>query len=145
MVEATEETEAAEAHEVRSYPTVKWFPKGEKTDKLSWKFDGARTEEGVLKWVKNALLRGRTAPRVWDEVHDEASFKSLCSDIQGICVLLAGPKDKKDHMYTLIQGMLTKDSESIPFFFAWVIADQQPSLVKFLNSTSATEKVHTIM
>jgi len=145
MVEGTEETDVAEIHEIQSYPTLKWFPKGTKTDKLSWKYDGERTEAGVLKWVKAALLRGNQKPREWDEVHDEASFNSLCGEIRGICVLLAGPQSKKEHMYENIKGMLAKDFENIPFFFSWVIAEKQPSLMKYLKSEGDNEKVKTIM
>merc|ERR1712000_554957 len=104
-----------------------------------------RTEAGVLKWVKAALLRGNQKPREWDEVHDEASFNSLCGEIRGICVLLAGPQSKKEHMYENIKGMLAKDFENIPFFFSWVIAEKQPSLMKYLKSEGDNEKVKTIM
>lgn len=145
MVDATDETDIAELHEIQGYPTIKWFPEGEKSDKLSWKLEGGRTEEELEQQIESSLLRGRQKPREWDEIHDEDSFNKLCNDIKGICVVLSGSKNKKDHMYEMIKEMLLKETQGIPMFFSWVIADKQPSLSKYLDCEIEEDKVKTVM
>lgn len=45
-VDATEETELAEKHSIRGYPTLKFFKNGKVID-----YNGGRTSEDIIKWL----------------------------------------------------------------------------------------------
>lgn len=66
-VDATEETELAEKHDVRGYPTLKFFKSGKPMD-----FKGGRTSEEIIKWLNKKI--GAAAQQLKTE--DEAkTFK----------------------------------------------------------------------
>lgn len=58
-LDATAHRDVAENHNIKGYPTVKWFEEG-----VSHDFDGGRTAEGIAGWVTE-----RTGPAVVETNH----------------------------------------------------------------------------
>ncbi|RWS05049.1 protein disulfide-isomerase-like isoform X2, partial [Dinothrombium tinctorium] len=66
-VDATEETDLAEEHEVRGYPTLKFFKSGKLKE-----YSGGRTAEDLVKWLKKQTGPPATS---LDSVEDAKKFK----------------------------------------------------------------------
>uniref|UniRef100_A0A646QIL9 Protein disulfide-isomerase n=1 Tax=Hemiscolopendra marginata TaxID=943146 RepID=A0A646QIL9_9MYRI len=62
-VDATEETELAEKHEVRGYPTLKFFKNGKPTS-----YTGGRTADEIVNWLKKKTGPAAAALTSVDEI-----------------------------------------------------------------------------
>jgi len=66
-VDATVETKVAQEHEVRGYPTLKWFESGTASE-----YDGPRQAQGIVDWIKT-----RTGPAVAEGAAPEKTTFSV--------------------------------------------------------------------
>jgi protein disulfide-isomerase A6 len=51
-LDAVQNAEVAKRFGVSGYPTIKFFPAGPKDDSSAVDYDGARTEAGMIDWLR---------------------------------------------------------------------------------------------
>jgi protein disulfide-isomerase/protein disulfide-isomerase A1 len=106
-VDATVESKLAEAHDVRGYPTLKWFEGGSASE-----YDGPRQAAGIVDWIKK-----RTGPAVTE---GEAPEKTALS------VTLFAPEESEDF------SAAAKKLRSKADWF-WVKSDDKKVVLKHLG------------
>ena len=131
-VDATVHQNVAQRYGVRGYPTIKYFPPGNK-DQPPEDYQGGRTANDIVMWAMQKMEEAGWEPEV-DELNDEKAFKKACDKAGKICVLTFLPdirdtgKDGREEIIQKIKNV-AKRSQG-PFIFNWVAANSQPGFEK---------------
>lgn len=131
-VDATQHQMLAQRYGVRGYPTIKYFPPGDKSETPE-DYSGGRTASDINMWAMQKLQESGWEPEV-DEWNDPETFKQSCDKGGTICVLAFLPnirdtgKDGREDIVKKVKEVAKKAQG--PYVYGWVAAGAQPGLEK---------------
>lgn len=91
-IDSSKHTKSHEKYKVKGYPSLKFFPAGEKLQGEWEDYDGSREAASMASWAREAKRRLR--PLYFEQLTTQTQFKQNCLDYNGICVILFVP-----HLY----------------------------------------------
>ena len=131
-VDATVETDLANAYSVKGFPTIKVFGGGVKSAKDAVDYQGERTASSIVMNILKEVDRSGV-PKEIDEFTSMAVLQEKCSGANHICVLAALPhimdsgKDGRNKYRDLL-GAVGKSFRGSPVTFLWFEGTSQPAL-----------------
>lgn len=131
-VDATANQGLASTYGVRGYPTIKWFPAGEKSGASSAQdYQGERKAGAIVRFALDELAKSGWEPDV-NQIVDQAAFKEQCEDNQ-LCILGFLPsiyddgKEGREANIAILRSAVAKASGAT-FGAGWVEAGAQENL-----------------
>ncbi|XP_050524389.1 protein disulfide-isomerase A6 homolog [Daktulosphaira vitifoliae] len=88
-LDATVHSSKAQEHQIRGYPTIKFFPSGTSSSSGAEEYTGGRTSNDIISWALQKHQENVPPPEVF-EVINEDTFKSGCSEY-ALCVITVLP------------------------------------------------------
>jgi protein disulfide-isomerase A6 len=128
-VDATEHKQLASKYGIQGFPTIKFFPPGEKSTPID--YDGPRTASGIETWCLSKLDEYGIAPEVLEAI-SETAFTEQCYS-KKVCVvavlphLFDGGASARQGYISIVQEV-AKALRSKPLAFVWVQGTVQENL-----------------
>lgn len=88
-IDASQYQTYAQKYGIRGFPTLKYFPAGQKTENDAKDFNEDRSAKGILQWAKERSAEVRPPPELV-ELTDEKTLKDSCGQSQ-LCVIAVLP------------------------------------------------------
>lgn len=85
-VDATQSPTLAGRFSVNSYPQIKLFPSGAKSDNLIEDYSGSRDASSIVSWALEKKAQYKQATKVVQLVNQEV-FDQYCTNLRGICFI----------------------------------------------------------
>ena len=131
-VDATQHQSLAGRYGVRGYPTIKYFPPGDKSQDPE-DYNGGRTASDITAWASLKLEESGWEPEV-NEWNDASTFLKACDQNGKMCVVTFLP-DIRDTGVSGREDLLNRVKAAAkkaqgPYVFGWVAASSQPGLEK---------------
>jgi len=122
-VDSTVEQGIAGRFGISGYPTIKFFPPGEKADNSVENYEGARDSTAITEWAierKNTL---KPAAKV-EQMIDQLTYDEACANHKGICLIAFLPhiydssSEERNRFIETFQE-LSKSNRNNPVRFLW--------------------------
>lgn len=133
-VDVTQHQELGQKYDVRGYPTIKFFPPGEKSAPLD--YEGGRTATTIVEWGLTKLDEYGGGPQAVEAVSD-AVLKEFCLH-KKICVVAVlphimdtGAKGRQEYLDTIVE--VAKKTRSKPMAFVWMQGGAQTKFEEALG------------
>jgi protein disulfide-isomerase A6 len=122
-VDATTSPSLAQRFGVNSYPQIKLFPSGPKSDNLIEDFQGARDAGTITAWALEKKAQFKQAVKVVQLVNQEV-FDKYCTNLRGICFVgflphIYDSSATERNNYIKIFQDLAQAHRSDPVTFSW--------------------------
>lgn len=88
-LDATVHQSKAAEYGIRGYPTIKYFPAGQKRSSDAKEYDGGRTASDIVTWALDKHVANVPAPELV-EIVDESSFDTACEG-KPLCIISVLP------------------------------------------------------
>merc|ERR1719263_1848956 len=137
-VDATVHQNVAQRYGVRGYPTIKYFPPGDKSATPE-DYTGGRTAADINTWAMQKLQASGWEPDV-EEWNGPETFEASCGKGGTICVLAVLPdirdtgKDGREAIVKKVKEVAKKSQG--PYVYGWVAAGAQPGLEQQFDMTA---------
>ena len=137
-VDATQHQMVAQRYGVRGYPTIKYFPPGDKSATPE-DYTGGRTAADINTWAMQKLQASGWEPDV-EEWNGPETFEASCGKGGTICVLAVLPdirdtgKDGREAIVKKVKEVAKKSQG--PYVYGWVAAGAQPGLEQQFDMTA---------
>lgn len=135
-LDASEYQSYASKFNIRGYPTLKFFPAGQKSETDAQEFDGDRSAGGLVSWAKQKSSEIKPPPEL-KQLTSEKILKDTCESAQ-LCIISVLP-----HLYDCqsecrnryIQRLkdVAETFKTKSWAYLWVEATVQPELEKSLD------------
>jgi protein disulfide-isomerase A6 len=122
-VDATVNPTLAQRFAVNSYPQIKLFPSGPKSDNLVEDFSGARDAGTITAWALEKKAQYKQAVKVTQLVNQDV-FDKYCTNLRGICFIAFLPhildsSAVERNNYIQIFQDLAQGHRADPITFSW--------------------------
>lgn len=135
-IDASQYQSYAQKYGIRGFPTLKYFPAGQKTENDAKEYDNDRSAQGILQWAKSRSAEIRPPPEVLQMVNEKL-LKDSCGNAQ-LCVISVLPM-LYDCQSTCRNRYISRLKEVAAAFkskqwaYLWVEANAQPDLEAALD------------
>lgn len=135
-IDASQYQSYAHKYGIKGFPTLKYFPAGQKTQDDAKDYNDERSPKGILQWAKNLAAEIRPPPELI-QMTSEKILKDSCGTAQ-LCVLSFIPQlfdcqsDCRNRYIDRIKEVATT-FKSKQWSYLWVEANSQPELEKALD------------
>lgn len=122
-VDATTNPGLAQRFSVNSYPQIKLFPSGPKSDNLLEDYSGARDAGSITSWALEKKAQYKQPVKVV-QVVNQAVFDKYCTDLRGICFIaflphiLDSSANERNNYIKIFQN-LAANHRADPITFSW--------------------------
>ncbi|EGR33469.1 protein disulfide isomerase family protein, putative [Ichthyophthirius multifiliis] len=136
-VDATVHSKVAQRFGVNGYPTLKFFPTGNKTDKNVIPYNGNRDANSMENWAKEQSDKFK--PVVINQLIDQSVYDEFCTNSSGICILFFLPHiydagaAQRNKQLQLIK-IVAEQNKHNPVSFLWSQGGDQYDLEEKLNA-----------
>jgi len=122
-VDATQNPSLAGRFSVNSYPQIKLFPSGPKSDNLIEDYSGARDAGSITSWALEKKAQFKQPSKVLQLVNQD-TFDTYCTNIRGICFIgflphIYDSSVSERNNYIQIFKDLAKAHRADPVTFIW--------------------------
>jgi protein disulfide-isomerase A6 len=122
-IDATVEHNLASRFGVNSYPQIKLFPTGPKSDNLIEDYQGNRDASSIVSWAQEKKAQYKPVLKV-EQLVDKEIFDQYCTNNRGICLIGFLPhiydssaQERNDYIEVLQE--LSKSNRVNPVTFLW--------------------------
>lgn len=135
-IDASQYQSYAQKYGIRGFPTLKYFPAGQKTENDAKEYDLERSSKGILQWAKSISAEIRPPPEVV-QMTSEKILKESCGNSQ-LCVISVLPQlydcqsDCRNRYISRLKEVAAA-FKSKQWSYLWVEAMTQPELEKALD------------
>lgn len=135
-IDASQYQSYAQKFGIRGFPTLKYFPAGQKTQDDAKEYDKDRSAKSILEWAKGQASEIKPPPEV-KQMTSEKILKESCESAQ-LCVISVLPQlfDCQSNCRKRYIGRLKEVAaafKSKQWAYLWVEANAQPELEKSLE------------
>jgi protein disulfide-isomerase A6 len=122
-VDATTQSGLAQRFGIQSFPQIKLFPSGPKSQNLMEDFNGNRDSVGIVEWALEKKAQYKPVQKV-EQLVDQATFDKYCTNLRGICFIAFLPhiydsSASERESYISIFQELAKSNRANPVTFIW--------------------------
>jgi len=139
-VDCTTNPTIAQRFGVNSYPQIKLFPSGAKSDNAIEEYSGARDASSITAWALEKRNQYKQASKIVQLVNQE-TFDEYCTNHRGICFIAFLPhiydssaSERNNYIETLKE--LAKSYRTDPVTFVWAQGGDYFSLEESLSLAS---------
>jgi len=136
-VDATTSSGLASRYGVNSFPQIKLFPSGPKSDSLIESFDGSRDAASIVNWALEKKVLYQPAKKVIQLINQEV-FDEYCANARGICFIALLPhiydssaSERNQHIDLLTD--FAKANRASPVAFLWAQGGDYYDVEEFLG------------
>lgn len=135
-IDASQYQAYAQKYGIKGFPTLKFFPAGQKTENDAKEYNEGRTAKDILQWAKGLAAEIRPPPEVL-EMTSEKILKDSCGSSQ-LCVVSVLPQlfdcqSECRNRYIDRLKSVAETFKSKQWAYLWVEANAQPDLEKALD------------
>lgn len=135
-IDASQYQAYAQKYGIRGFPTLKYFPAGQKTENDAKEYNEDRSAKGILQWAKERSGEVKPPPELI-ELIDEKTLKDSCGQSQ-LCVISVLPamydcqSDCRNRYISRLKEVAGA-FKSKQWAYLWVEALAQPELEQALD------------
>jgi len=135
-IDASEYQTYAQKYGIKGFPTLKYFPAGQKTENDAKDYDNDRSAKGILQWAKSRSAEVKPPPEVIEMINGKI-LKESCGNAQ-LCVISVLPhlydcQSECRNRYISRLKEVAAAFKSKQWAYLWVEANAQPDLEKALD------------
>lgn len=135
-IDASNYQSYAQKYGIKGFPTLKYFPAGQKTENDAKEYDNDRSANGILQWAKGLAAQNKPPPEVI-QLTSEKLLTDSCGKAQ-LCVISVLPplfdcQSECRNRYISRLKEVSKAFKSKDWAYLWVGANEQPDLEKALE------------
>lgn len=122
-VDATKETALASRFGINSFPQIRLFPTGPKSDRNTEDYSGARDAASIVSWAQEKKVQYKPVLKA-EQLIDQETFDKYCTNLRGICFISFLPhiydsSAEERNKYIDILQELSKSNRANPVTFLW--------------------------
>lgn len=135
-IDASQYQSYAQKYGIKGFPTLKYFPVGQKTEGDAKEYDSDRSAKGIAQWARGLAAEIRPPPEVVQMTSDKI-LKESCGSAQ-LCVISVLPQlfdcqsDCRNRYISRLKEVASS-FKSKQWAYLWVEANAQPDLEKALD------------
>lgn len=135
-IDASQYQQYAQKYDIKGFPTLKYFPAGQKTSNDAKDYQEDRTAKGIFQWAKDKASEFKPPPSV-EQMTSEKKLKDSCGTSQ-LCVISVLPQlfdcqSECRNRYISRLKEVAASFKSKQWAYLWVEANAQPDLEKALD------------